>query len=50
MKKILLASLISCAGAAPVLAQDENMTAHIAFKSDLVEFQDHFYRSLRVSE
>ncbi|MEZ9654318.1 alpha/beta hydrolase [Vibrio splendidus] len=50
MNKILLASLISCAVAAPVLAQDDNMTAHTAFKSDLAENQDHFYRSLRVSE
>ncbi|CAK1691269.1 esterase FrsA [Vibrio crassostreae] len=50
MKKILLASLISCAAAAPVFAEDDNMTAHTAFKSDLAQNQDHFYRSLRVDE
>lgn len=51
MKKILLISIISYVMSAPsVMAQDDNMTAHTAFKSNLAEYQDSFYRSLRIEE
>ncbi|MGF1911548.1 esterase FrsA [Vibrio kasasachensis] len=50
MKKLLLSSLIACSLASPVMAEDANMTAHQAFKANLSEVQNQFYRSLRLEE
>ena len=49
MKKLLLASMIVAATCGSVVA-DENMVAHTAFKADVADIQDQFYRSLRISD
>ena len=50
MNQLLLAGVIGLAVSSSVFANDENMTAHTAFKSNIAEMQSDYYRSLRVDE